>query len=155
MLVVLVTLIWGLVIYRVYNSARPHKQLANDAKTKGQAIADTFDFVLHSYTRDPFLSILTDTVTEPEPVAPKPVEQHVPDKRPYMAPRYCGQLITNNQKTAILKRNNKFFFVMEGQSFEDVKIRSITADSLVITDGAEKIVIAKSGSNQKNAEGRK
>ena len=130
-LLLAVTSIWGVLIYKIYHTlhndkrntlAAPFSAPANTSKIPGE-------FILHEYPRDPFLSILADTVTSC-PVVNVTVIKKVVDKK-ITLPLYFGLIQNRDKRTAILKMEQKIFFVHEGEIFRSIRISRIVPDSVI------------------------
>jgi len=137
-LLVAVLIIWGLLVYKVYNSLNSdhisERPLTIINIKKHIGCEDSY--MLGEYSRDPFLSILIDTVTEREPAPVNTPLTKVVEKKPTQLPLYYGFIQGCNKKTALFKLNNKTFFVGEGDTFLSLKVKKISADStLVFSDG--------------------
>jgi len=81
--------IWGWIIYKIHhdvggNHYKPHRVADIDLKKNLDMHID--HYLIHEYTRDPFLGILTDTITKPkeEIIIKKPPVEH----KPLILPRY-------------------------------------------------------------------
>ena len=140
-LFIAVILIWGLLIYKIYYTVYGSHKINNAViipnPEKPLIIIDTYS--VHTYKRDPFLSILTDTISQQPTVEIKPFKIFV--KKSTTLPLYCGVIRNGKKKTAILKMNKKIFFLHEGDTLQSMKIKTIMNDSIVVMNGEDKISI--------------
>jgi hypothetical protein len=130
LLLTAVVVIWGILFYKIYMtvySSGNAPLYAPSQKFKRQEPRKRYELKL--LARDPFLSILTDTITEPIPIPvfkPKPPEINEIDM-----PIFCGIIKSNKKNMAILKKDKKVFFAYEGDMIKSIKIKKITTDSMV------------------------
>ncbi|RYD54582.1 MAG: hypothetical protein EOP56_18835 [Sphingobacteriales bacterium] len=152
-LLVTVVAVWGLLAFRIYKTfAGTDNYIPIAHKTlKAVLPKEEGSFELHEYTRDPFLSILTDTVTENIVEAPATIQYPTQRPKPVNLPQYCG--IVGNQadkdRIAILRTDKKHLFVKEGEKYDSMKIVSIKEDRLVLDNKGEKITLPLSGQSNK------
>lgn len=144
-----VIFIWGWILYKFYKDMnnsdnRPAIQkLTTNLKNESVTV---IDYTIHTYERDPFLSVFEDTITNPEPE----IKHESVIKKPLTLPEFNGVIINHTQSIAILKAGNKFFFLKEGESINGMKIKSIQKDSIIIIANAERIGIKLYKNQQKN-----
>ncbi|HVX00038.1 MAG TPA: hypothetical protein VHA52_06365 [Candidatus Babeliaceae bacterium] len=143
-LLIAVACIWGMLIFKIYhaisNNTHSPFHVAEHPAIKNDTVKS---YQLHSYTRDPFLSILKDTITlPPSPIVPStPQHKETIEKRPLILPLYCGLIRTNEVKTAILRMDKKTYFIHEGETFQSIKIKSIDVDSVMASSDGLKVVL--------------
>jgi hypothetical protein len=134
-----VFLIWGAFFYKVFrsneNSITTYKTRSFKPDFK-DAYLDTYK--IHVYYRDPFLSILTDTVTEPIEIikVSKPVE-----KKNIVLPLFFGLIKNGKTITAIFKVKKRMIFLHEGDCFQHIKIKKVTPDSVVCVVEGQNVAI--------------
>lgn len=142
-LLVAVVAIWGTLTYKVYNhfagkNYNPIYPVVNHIN-KSKLISPKI-YIIHSYSRDPFLSILTDTA---QPVASLTAWPKIAviSKKPTVLPEYMGFFEDGKKKTAIIKYERKTTFIHEGDKWQKLSIVRITTDSLIVTDEGKRQAI--------------
>jgi len=131
-----VTFIWGSIIVKIYKSlaaSNTIKLTSNISNKKKQKETLLSSYMLHTYIRDPFLSIIDDTATEIVPDTP--VRNFVSKPRvsaPLLLPEYCGIITFGKTKTAIIKWNNRYEHVQEGIVIDSIKIKSVNDEKIIV-----------------------
>lgn len=136
-LLIAVVGIWGFLFLKIFNDfngtkAIPHKSLSERPKDNQDKV-DTYK--IHAYSRDPFLSILEDTVTIVAPIV-----EHHPKPAPIknvVLPQYFGMIKSDKTLTAIVKFEKKTFFVNEGSNIRSFKVAKITPDSIICIENGK------------------
>ncbi len=142
-LLIAVVVIWGTLTYKIYNHFA-----GNDSKPAYTAVRPVYKsklpkkdiHIIHSYSRDPFLSILADTAQPVIPAADPPKLITIP-KKPVILPEYMGFFEDGKKKTAIIKNERKTTFVHEGDKWQNITIVHITFDSLIVAHDGKKQTI--------------
>lgn len=135
LLIVLVTLIWGLIFYKIYSNfgggKREEKFLPQSVVAVENAQGDS-TFILSLDYPDPFLKGLGQQTDNPILTEVKnPINSQVV-RWPLI--EYRG-LMTNNSKngsTGLLKVQNSNLLVKQGLVYSAIKIRTITKDSILL-----------------------
>lgn len=146
-LLICVLFIWSWVIYKFYNGVKNDSNsyiIKNIPINTVETIAE-LSFSLHNYARDPFLSILKDTITHIEEETSLEVKKNKTIEKPKIdLPIYCGIMQNNdNKKMAIVKHNGKYHFVSEQEKLAEYSVLKITTEQLiVIDDNKNRITIA-------------
>ena len=135
-LLLLVSCIWGVIIFRIYSGASEATRIGVFEQVKTKEIVPVPKvFSIHAYNRDPFLSILKDTATDyiPEPVS----KQQVRPTNPLLSlPEYCGTIRRGKNVTAILKLKGRYEHLRAGETTGDVRLYKITHEHIdVIVKG--------------------
>lgn len=154
----LVTLIWGLIIYRVIKGLGEDdtKIFGNNVKKKIDYIAAPDSFVLLSNYPDPFLPAdsITDTTTltkdigptnNPSPIPSLSVTQPEPPKFDPSIIQYLG-MISNPEKkikVAIVSIAGKEYMASEKEKITDYLIKNITSNNIVISFKSKTYTISK------------
>lgn len=137
-LVIAVLAIWGTIAYKIAQATNNGNK---NIPTASIPVTDTNsrlpeNYEIAEYTRDPFLSIITDTATIPEvavSVAP------AVEKKPLIIPEYYGVVQNEKEKTALIKIKGKLQFLHAGEISGDVKVISIHDDRVVMIVEGQKV----------------
>ncbi|MDR3678879.1 MAG: hypothetical protein P4L41_02860 [Flavipsychrobacter sp.] len=144
LLLIIVVLLWGFIGFKFYKGIIASHQ--NSTLSKKAILTEQIDtieenFVLHTYSRDPFLSILKDTISSPITDPPVVKETKKIIKKPFIPPAYCGIIKNEREKIAVLFLNKRTFFVKERESLNDFKIKRISDSNIQITNQGDLILI--------------
>lgn len=144
---IVVLIIWGTIVYKIFshsdiesentNKVNNYSQI-NDSKT-----IDTFSLSL-SY-EDPFLKGTKKIKTTIQDIAKsdnKYKQNYIKKKMGsqkrentsivWPSIRYEGMIKSQNMTTAIVKINNKSYFIQQDEIVENVRIQKITQDSIIV-----------------------
>lgn len=130
-LLIAVLVIWGTIAYKIVQATNTGVTKIPPIPTRATNTTDQVseNYEIAEYTRDPFLSIITDTATVPEVVQPT---TPTPEKKPIVIPEYYGVVQNEKEKTALLKIKGKLQFLHTGEMNGDVKVVSIYEDKVVL-----------------------
>ena len=133
LLIILVMLIWGLVFYKIYSKFGGSKRIVKSLpKSVGSIESNQSDsiFTLVLNYPDPFLKAGSQADNHPVTAA------NIPQKQAIVWPsiEYRGYVVLSNKKecTGLLKIQNSDLLVKQGKEYFEVKIRSITKDSIFV-----------------------
>lgn len=131
-LMTIVLLVWGLLFYKIFFSVSRGKIVTNSTvPASGGSTENKLDtYVIHSYSRDPFLSILTDTETVDE-ITIEPVKK-IPKVLPKVLPEYFGIIFNGTKNCGIFRSDKQYYFVSPGDTFTKFRLKKIWIDSVVL-----------------------
>lgn len=148
-LAIFVVIIWGTIIYRIFYQKDDVVTLesVNVSELSAKSQDQVSDYQLRLDYSDPFhvyaskktKSVVTSQEknrTYPQKGNSKPHSTFSNVQNPIVAwpqIKYGGLIISSNNRTAIININGKSGFFTEGQSFGEVTITSITAESITVT----------------------
>lgn len=144
-LLFLVLVIWGTILYKIFFYTESEAEAFSLDKTNLTKITpDTTDtFSLSLNYSDPFLKENVRSNYIPKSTSPTRKNSHVkpttiknnPSTPQVVWPKvkYEGLIKSNNNSTAILSINGATQFLKVGDSFNDVKVESITKDSVIVS----------------------
>lgn len=151
LLIALVVIIWGVIIYKFYAAVTTKQADKQHIYENVQhQVNDTLrNYELFFYDRDPFLSILSDTATilQKDTELARPVVK-IPKEVPAIT--YCGMIENMEQKTVILKWNNKFYHVQLGNKQGALELKAIYKDFILIAVNGEKVKVPITDGKKKN-----
>jgi|GEM_PF-6226371 len=140
-LLVIASVVWGAIIYKIFDRIdAPTPEISKvPILTNGAELEGLDTFVVSAYSRDPFLSILTDTAVKVAYETPSIVQQI--QEETLVLPEYCGLITSGRTKTAIVKWKKKFENIQVGQSLDQFLIKSISENQIVVITQGKRITI--------------
>jgi len=139
-----VIFVWGWICVKIYNNLSGNDDSHRNIDTIVTGKNDTLqsDYEIHTYNRDPFLSILTDTVTVQEIDTAKKQKLILSPPKPVSLPTYYGYIVTGKSRTAILKFDNKkTIFLKEKEKYNDFRLVFISSDSVILLSGNDRFCL--------------
>lgn len=148
-LAVLVIIIWGTIVYRVFFHTEEMEiyENVNVPEFSDKPLDHESDYQLQLDYSDPFhvsASKKSNPVVTTQDKNRKTTQkannkphntnssvQNLNIEWPQM--KYGGLIVSNNNRTAIININGKSCFLTEGQSIEGITITSITSESITVT----------------------
>lgn len=145
-LLFLVLVIWGTILYKIFFYTESESETFSMGKTSLTKItpesSDTFSLSLN-YS-DPFLkeNVRSNSISKSSTstrksgqVKPTTIKNNPSTSPQVVWPKvkYEGLIKNNNNSTAILSINGSTQFLKIGDSFNDVKVESITKDSVIVS----------------------
>jgi len=135
-----VIFVWGWICVKIYNGLSGSDESSRDFSRIANNKTDTLqsNYEIHTYARDPFLSILKDTAVVQDIDTVKKSKLASAPPKPLVLPTYYGYIITGKSKVAILKFDNKkTIFLKEKEKYNYFHLAFISADSVIMTSGNE------------------
>jgi|GEM_PF-769374 len=131
LLIILVTLIWGVVIFRIYsgfNSGSKTTGFKSLTTTNIREEGNDTVYTLSLDYPDPFLkrSHPSSNVTVKEPLPPRIINWPLIEYRGMMTSK------TKQESTGLLKVKSSDLLVKPGEMYADIKIGAMTRDSILI-----------------------
>lgn len=135
-LLIIVVVVWTTIGYKLFHALKGYEQPYSAATItkKREPVFDYANYKIANYEKDPFLSIITDTVTQIEEpvrfVTPKPVPRNMPE--------YNGLIVNAKfkRKTAIIHWQGQFNMMYENEFVNGVRlVRANDSIATIILDG--------------------
>lgn len=130
-----VLLVWGIVAIKFCKDFWNTGGMTAPLPAQRNINRDTVEnrYVLHTYDRDPFLSVFTDTAsmaTEDTPVA---VRTMVLPRPVVVLPEYCGTVGNKEERIAIVRLQEQFHFVKRMERIGYLQVTAIADDTLTLS----------------------
>lgn len=137
-LLLAVAAIWGLVIYRAFNTSEDEVEEFISAQTPEIAVYEAVidSFTLHDIKRDPFLGKMYHAHTssvKKKTHTPKPPEPKEPEIIIWPNIRYLGAIIREEKEVGLITFNGKQVMVEEKQLVDTLTVLEIRKDSLCMS----------------------
>lgn len=144
-----VVFIWAVIIYKItaHTSTDDIIPMYSAEKTAPKQVepdVDSLDmYELSLNYRDPFLGSMYKAKTTQAPVKKKSIKKEPKKVMKWPKLEYKGSVVSHSKTLCIIDYNNKQYLVSPGDSVEDLFIKKMYTDSLLLQLGKEEKTITK------------
>lgn len=140
--------IWIIIGYKIYSATNTNTTVIKKIKNN-KTPEKEFNYTIHTYTTDPFLSILSDTAKKiAAPTEVLIVQKAVVNKVVQTLPVYCGLISNKTQQTAILRFEKKYYMLKKGDELNNMIVVSIKDNDISLKTPSGIVKIKRTDVNQ-------